>query len=215
VGVSDAQLREQIVGTVASTGTRAIAFGDGGLGFVQRTDVVTFTESLGANVTAGRTIGSSFTRGTLSATLGASGSRIPLPISAAATYGRMTTGAPLFEQFALGGGPPVVFDRVLIAQRWSMPVLPAETAVGASAFAYRVNVAVSPVVWYWWAAATALPGDPFTEWHRVAGVEWSEAVSAIVPAGTPAARGAIGVGESIDMPFRRKVRAYVSLVINP
>jgi hypothetical protein len=54
-----------------------------------------------------------------------------------------------------------------------------------------------------------------TEWHRVAGVEWSEAVSAIVPAGTPAARGAIGVGESLDMPFRRKVRAYVSLVINP
>lgn len=215
VGVSDAQLREQIVGTVASTGARAIAFGDGGLGFVQRGDAVTFSESLGSNVTTGRTIGSSFTRGTVSASLGASGPLIPFPISAAATYGRMTTGAPLFEQFALGGGPPVVLDRLLIAQRWAMPVLPAETAVGASAFAYRVNVAVSPVVWYWWAGATAPPGDPFTEWHRVVGVEWSEAVSAIVPAGTPAARGVIGVGESFDTPFRRKVRAYVSLVINP
>lgn len=215
LGASSGQLRELIPGAPASTGGRTFAFGDAGLAFVQRSDAMNLSASLGSNVTTGRTIGSSFTRGTASASIGVSGSRVLFPISVSGTYGLMTEAAPLFEQFALGGGPPVVLDRTLVSQRWSMPVLPAETAVGASALAYRVNVVASPLVWYWWSGATAPRGDPFDAWHRVVGVEWSQSVAAIVPAGTPAARAQVGLGESLDAPFKRKLRAYVSLVINP
>ena len=56
----------------------------------------------------------------------------------------------------------------------------------------------------------------FTEWHRVVGVEWSEvSVRRSCPPERRPRAAQIGIGESLDAPFRRKVRAYVSLVINP
>ncbi|MGH7617961.1 MAG: hypothetical protein ACREPM_12090, partial [Gemmatimonadaceae bacterium] len=215
IGGSAAQLRDVPPNDLPTTGSRAFGFGDAGIGLIQRGDGINVAESLGGNVTAGRTFGASYARGAIAAAVGVGGSRVILPFSASATYGRMSDNAPLFERFALGGGPSVVLDRLLLTQRWSMAVLPAETAVGTSAFAYRVNVPVAALVWYWWAGATAFGGDHLDDWHRVIGVEWSQSVPAIVPAGTPAARGQIGLGESLDAPMRHKVRAYVSIVINP
>jgi hypothetical protein len=69
--------------------------------------------------------------------------------------------------------------------------------------------------WYLWAAATAQSGASFDVWHRVIGVEWNQSVGPIPLAGTPAARAQVGIGESLDAPFRRKLRGYVSLVLNP
>ena len=215
VGGSAVQLRDALVDSSARAGGRLFAFGDAGVSLVQRGDGATLSESVGANVTSGRTFDSPFTRGSASAGIALSGSRVPVPISATATYGRTGDGTPLFERFALGGGPSVVLDRLLLSQRWSMPVLPTETTIGSSALAYRVNVASAPFVWYWWAGSTTPAGEPFRTWHRVAGVEWSQSTPAIVPAGTPAARAQVGVGESLDPPFRRRFRAYLNLVINP
>ena len=215
LGGSASQLRDDLPDTVARIGSRVLAFADAGVSLVQRGDGIRLSESVGTNVTTGSTLGSTFNRGSISGGIGLGGERAPIPFSASATYGRMSDDAPLFERFALGGGPSLVLDRVLLAQRWSMPVLPAETLVGTSALAYRVNVAFSPLVGYWWAGAVTETGDAFRDWHRVVGVEWSQSVPAIVPAGTPAARGQVGIGESLDAPFRRKIRAYVSLVINP
>jgi hypothetical protein len=96
-----------------------------------------------------------------------------------------------------------------------MPALPIATSLGPQALAYRVAVTTQPLSWYLWSASTAASGDGFKIWHRVLGVEWSQAVAAIPIAGTPSARGQIGIGESLDAPFRRKLRAYVSLVLNP
>jgi hypothetical protein len=215
IGGSAGQLRDELPDTITRTGSRAFAFADAGLTFVQRGDGASITESLGSNFTTGSTLGSTFTRGSVSGGIGVSGPLVPLPVSASVTYGRASDQTPLFERFALGGGPSLVLDRVLLAQRWTMPVLPAETIVGTSAMAYRVNVLFSPLVAYWWSGSTTDANQSFHEWHRVIGVEWSQSVPAIVPAGTPAARGQIGIGESLDSPFRRKVRAYVSLVVNP
>jgi hypothetical protein len=214
LGGSAGQLRDAVADS-ARTGGRLLAFTDAAIAFVQRGDGASLSEAVGANVTAGRTFNSAFTRGSASASIALGGSRIPIPVSAAATYGRIGSDAPLFERFALGGGPPVVLDRLLLAQRWSMPVLPTESTVGTSAFVYRVNAFSAPLTLYWWAGSTTPAGEPFREWHRVVGVEWSASTPAIVPAGTPAARAQIGVGESLDQPFRRQFRAYLSLVINP
>jgi hypothetical protein len=215
LGAIGANLRDAFPVDTARDGARVMGVADAGVSFVQRGDGVSLSESIASTFTGGRTFGASYARGSATAAVGVSGPHVWFPVSATGTYGRMTHDAPLFEQFALGGGPSLVLDRLLLTQRWSMPVLPAETAVGTSAVSYRVNAVADPVVWYWWGGSTAPVGEAFREWHNVVGLEWSQSIPALAPAGTPAARGQIGAGESLDSPFRHRFRVYASLVINP
>jgi hypothetical protein len=197
-----------------SSAARNLVFGDGAAVWVQRGDRTASTANLGGNITIGRAFDASFYRGLAGISLSTNGAG-PAPIAASATYGRTGVDAPPFEQFALGGGPSPVLDRMLLTQRVAMPALPAGIAAGSSVFTYRVSVATAPLSWYWWSGSTARAGDSFEAWHRVIGAEWSQSVAAIPFAGTPAARAQIGVGESLDAPFRRKVRLYLNLVLNP
>jgi len=214
IGASVARLRDSAAAVPSSTSARALALAEGGLALVQRGDAVTFTESLSGSVATGRSLDTRFSRGVVSATLASSGRRA-LPLSATASYGRSTTDAPAFEQFALGGGPSLVVDRLLLSQRIAMPVLPAAVSIGSSAFTYRGAYTAGPLAAYLWSGSTAPAGERFTAWHRVLGLEWVTSVPPIAAVGTPAARAQIGVGESLDAPIRKKVRAYVSLVLNP
>jgi hypothetical protein len=49
----------------------------------------------------------------------------------------------------------------------------------------------------------------------VVGLEGSQAIGEIPIAGFPAARAIYGIGESLNAPFRRRVRVYASLQLNP
>ncbi|MDB4875866.1 MAG: hypothetical protein JWM41_2312 [Gemmatimonadetes bacterium] len=197
----------------AESVARTLLFADGAAAWTQRADLSSRTETLGGNFTVGRSFGTQFYRGLATVSYADAGGLLPL--SASASYGRTNRDAPPFERFALGGGPSLVIDRALLTQRIAMPVLPAAISIGSSVFAYRANLATRPLAAYWWAGSTAVAGSRFAQWQRVVGLEWSQSVAAIPMAGTPAARAQIGVGESLDAPFRRKVRAYVSLVLNP
>lgn len=203
-----------ITGAVVSTSRRDIAFGDGALTLVQRGDQASASESVSGNLVTGRSFDSQFSRGVVSATLATSGSGV-LPISASASYGRTETGAPIFEQFSLGGMSSPLIDRAVLAQRFAMPVLPSGIQVGSSAFSYRAALDLRPVALYWYGGSTARAGQRFTTWNRVIGAEWAMTVPAIAVAGTPAARAQLGVGESLDAPFRRRVRAYLNVVLDP
>ena len=116
---------------------------------------------------------------------------------------------------SIGGGPSLVIDRILLTQRIVMPALPTGVSIGSSAFTYRAAATIAPVNFYLWGGSTAPAGERFRRWHRVVGADWSMSVPAIPSAGTPAARAVIGVGRSLDDPFRHKVRGYLSLVLNP
>jgi hypothetical protein len=155
-----------------------------------------------------------FTRGVVSATLAMSGAAV-IPIAVSATYGRTGLSAPIFEQFSLGGMASPLIDRALLAQRFAMPALPSGISINSSAFAYRAALDTRPLALYWYAGSTAPAGQRFAAWNRVIGAEWLASVPAIPNAGTPAARAQIGVGESLDAPFRKRVRAYVSVVLDP
>src|SRR5262249_25137628 len=121
---------------------RRLAFADGAIAVTQRGDLVSFTESVGGTFTGGRSFDSTFYRSIVSASLSASG-RLLLPLpTLSAVYGRTTTSAPLFEQFALGGGPSIILDRALLSQRVAMPVLPTGIRIGTSVFAYRAALVV-------------------------------------------------------------------------
>ena len=200
--------------TIATATTRRVAFADLSAAWVQRGARSTLSETLGASQTDGRSFDTRFQRTTLTAALTTSGPGA-IPMSASAVYGFTGSAAPPFEQFALGGGPSPLIDHSLLSQRITMPALPEAISVGPSVFAYRISLNLQPLAPYVWAASTALRNQSFETWHRVVGLEWSGAVPPIPVAGTPAARGQIGVGESLDPPFRHRVRAYVSVVLNP
>ncbi len=200
--------------SASANNNRALLFGNGGVGWAQRGDQWSNTETLSGEFTGGRSFDAAFSREQLGGSVGMAGHGL-FPVSAAASYGRTSINAPIFEQFALGGGPSPVIDQAIVSQRVSMPVLPAGIAVGSSVFSYRVNVSTQPLSWYFWSGSTARAGDSFTGWHRVFGVDWSQSIGAIPLAGTPAARAQVGVGESLDAPFRRKLRVYLSLILEP
>ena len=210
----DAWATRYRTGMSASSGGRRVLFGEGAAAWTQRADQSSRTETVDGVLVTGQSLEQGFLRGIATAALSNTGHGV-WPISVSATYGRANANAPPIERFALGGGPSTLLDHVLVSQRIPMPVLPAGISVGSSAMAYRVTLKSQPLSGYWWAGSTARTGDRFTAWHRVVGLEWSQAVSAIPAAGTPAARGQLGIGESLDAPFRKRLRAYVSLILNP
>ena len=199
---------------VGPSSSRTLVVGDVGVGAVQRTGLTGFSESLSGSMTIGNSFGDRFFRGAASTGFTAFGF-LPYPISASANYARTNDDAPLFEQISLGGGPPALVDRLLLTQRIVMPALPSVLTTGTSAFTYRISLNTQPLNVYFWSGSTALPGETFSDWHRVIGLEGSQAVAAIPVAGVPNARAVYGVGESLDAPFRRKVRVYLGIVINP
>jgi hypothetical protein len=194
--------------------TRSIGLTDVGLVAVQRADAAALTESLNARGTIGDEFDGAFQRIVATAGVSLSGSGV-IPISLASTYGRTNQDAPLFERMAIGGGPLALLPSDLLTQRLDMPALPSAISVNSSAFTYRASVDTRTLSFYWWGGSTAPAGSPFSVWQRVAGVEWTQSVAAIAMAGTPPARARIGVGESLDPPVRHRVRAYLSLVLDP
>ena len=191
---------------------RSLAFGTASAGWIQRGAAESLSEALSANLTAGRSFDAAFRRAVVSASVALAG-RAVIPVSAAATYGTVSSGAAPFEQLALGGNPSPLIDAALLSQRIAMPALPAGIRAGSSAFTYKATLTGQPLSLYYWGGSTAPAGERFTAWNRVIGVEWTGSIAAVPVAGTPAARGQIGVGESLDAPLRHRVRAYVSVVI--
>jgi hypothetical protein len=194
--------------------TRSLAFGDASAVFVQRRDRSSASEKIAGSFTAGQSFDHSFYRGV--ATVGFNTAGVTLyPISVAATYARTNADAPMFEQMTFGGGASPLVDRALLTQRLAMPVLPTGIQVGPAAFDYRVTVRSQPLDAYFWSGSTARIGARFAHWNRVVGLDGIQSIGAIPLAGTPSARAEYGIGYSFDEPFRKQVRAYVGLVLNP
>jgi hypothetical protein len=195
-------------------GSRTLLTSDASLAVSHRTPAITNSGILSTSLATGRTDARDFSRVLVSGGFSTTGFGL-LPISAAVAYGRTSDNAPPFEQFTLGGEPSPLLDRSLLGQRLAMPALPLGIQRGTSALTYRLGYWTRPVEWYYWGGSTSEGGTRFDAWQRVVGVEWSSSIDAIAPAGTPAARARIGVGESLDAPFRKQVRAYISLLLNP
>jgi hypothetical protein len=184
------------------------------LAALQRSGMRSVSESVTGTYVIGRSFDTRFSRVVTSAGLSAFGF-IPVPVSASVTYAATTGDAPLYERMSLGGNTPALVDRLLFTQRVTMPVLPSGIAVGSSALAYRVNVNTQPLGAYFWSGSTAPNSSRFAKWNRVIGLEGSQSFAAIPVAGVPTARIVYGAGESLDEPFRRQIRGYLSVVINP
>jgi hypothetical protein len=199
---------------VGATTTRRLAYARLGGAWSQRGARVSFAESASLSRTEGNSFDTGFQRTTAAAAIATSGAAV-VPLSASVLYGTTGGRTPVFEQFSLGGSTSPLLDRDLLGQRVAMPVLPDGISIGSLVLAYRISLNTQPLAAYVWAGSTSPQNGSFDEWHRVVGLEWSGAMPAIPVAGTPAARGQVGVGESLDVPFKHRVRGYVSIVLNP
>jgi hypothetical protein len=177
----------------------------------RRLEALRFSGSFAANAAYGWANGDPVLRSLGTASAGVS---IPglIGVIASAQRGDVNWDADPFEQFTLGGSPVPLIDEALVAQRVTMPALPTAIDVGRSFMSYRLTIPLAPVSPFLWAGSTTRVDRKFVRWHRVIGAEIAISGPAIALAGTPAARAQIGIGRSLDDPFRKKIRGYVNLV---
>ena len=172
------------------------------------------SETVAANVSGGETGTADYAR-----YLASVGGRLAVrgfPVLEAATsYGRVSTSAPAFEQFVVGGLPPNLIDASLLTQRISVPALPTGVADGDRVLTYRAATSLAGLSPYFFAASTAFAENRFREWHRVIGIELTVDQSAVPVLGLPGARLVAGVGYSLDEPLRRQTRGYLSATLRP
>jgi hypothetical protein len=195
--------------------SRSMAIGEAGIGLLQRHIGWSTSQSLAASGTLVYSRDRTFDREVVALSLGESGFLALPGVVASAQYGRTSADAALYERMAIGGSAPALFDRALLTQRIGMPALPTAVAIGTSALTYKISVNTAPLSLYWWSGSAAPANTRFAVWNRVIGAEFTTAVPAMPAVGTPAARGSIGVGESLDAPLRHRLRAYLSLILNP
>jgi hypothetical protein len=197
-----------------SSATRSFGFVDAAASRSIRNGPRVVSAAASGSVTAGSTNGASFTRGV--ATLSASQSALlPWPTVVSASYAAVNADAPAFERVSLGGSVSPLLDRNLLSQRLAMPVLPAWTASGRSAFSYNITLINRPLSLSWWAGRILGDADPRATWHRVIGLEGNQFSPVIRSTALPDVRVTYGIGESLDPPLRRKVRGYVNVVLTP
>lgn len=117
-----------------------------------------------------------------------------------------------FEQFAVGGTSPAFADDATLTQWVAMPVLPFGALRSNRIASYRLAVGSSTLSPYYWAGSA---GAGFDDWMRVVGAEGRAAVPTLPLLRLPAAEATAGVGYSLDEPWRKRLRAYLTLRYRP
>lgn len=136
-------------------------------------------------------------------------------LEAGASYGRVSTSAPSFEQFVVGGLPSNLIDASLLTQRISVPALPTGVAGGDRVLTYRAATSLAGLSPYFFAASTGFATSRLENWHRVIGLELTMDQSPIPVLGLPGARLVAGVGYALDEPVRHQARGYLSATLRP
>ena len=218
-----ADIRVGIGGSLAGLGAREqfsldlsrnLFFGELGATLRQSGAAGSASEAFTAHGTGGETGSADYAR-YLASVAGRLAMRgLPL-LEAAASYGRVSTSAPSFEQFVVGGLPSNLIDASLLTQRVSVPALPSGVAGGDHVVTYRAATSLAGLSPYIVAASAAVAVNRFAEWHRVLGLELTVDQSSVPVLGLPGARLVAGVGYSLDEPLRRQTRGYLSATLRP
>jgi hypothetical protein len=166
---------------------------------------------LRAHGAVGTTDGTDVRRGI--ASLGVVSAFGTLHLRTAATAGKVvfdsdsSTSAMSFESFSIGGLAAPLFDEQLLAQRISVPAIPAASRNGKSFAAYRAALSQNgvPVALY---AAWFKVYDPDGSWLRLVGAEGEQSFPSISFASLPNVSLHYGAAYSIDNPRRHRWTLY-------
>ena len=218
-----ADIRVGVGGSVAGLTTREslsidmsrdLVFGELAATVRQSGAAASAFEGIVAHVTGGETGAAEYARYVASATVHLAVRGYP-SLDAATSYGRVSTSAPSFEQFVVGGLPSNLVDASLLTQRVSASALPTGVAGGDRVLTYRAATSLAGLSPYFFAARTAFATNRFGGWHRVVGLELTMDQSPVPVLGLPGARLVAGVGYSLDEPVRHETRGYLSATLRP
>ena len=180
----------------------------------QSLDESNVSEAFSSNLTAGSTNGAAYRRLLASASFHGDASGF-LPIDLGATYGRVSSDGPTFEQFVVGGPTATLLDASLLTQRVAMPAIPLGIASGDRVATFRVATSLAGLSPYYWGASARTGGGRFEQWHRVVGAELTIDQTPVPVLGVPGARLAAGIAESLDSPFRHRTHGYLVVSLRP
>ena len=172
------------------------------------------SEAVAANASRGETGAAEFVR-SFASLAGHLAVRGFPALDAGTSYGRVSTSAPSFEQFIVGGLPSNLIDASLLTQRISVPALPSGVAGGDRVLTGRAATSLAGLSTYFFAASTSFATNRFGEWHRVVGLELTLDQSPVSVLGLPGARLVAGIGYSLDAPVRHQTRGYLSATLRP
>lgn len=193
--------------------SRSQAFMEHEIFFQQLTGATGLTETLRLHFSYGESDGR-YRRGLASLRIGTVG-RDAIPFALAATAGRISGAPHPFEAFSIGGAVSPVMDSSLLTQRHSMPMLPTAVATGRALFAWRVSLPLEQWTLFYESAAVAPTVATFQDWQRVVGIETRYNFGPVPVAFTPRLQARGGVGYSLSDPFRKRVRAYLEMRVEP
>lgn len=128
-------------------------------------------------------------------------------------YGAVSRDAGEYERFVAGGVRSPLVDGALLSQRVLLPAAPVGVRTGRELYSWRVSLSAGDVLEPYYEAVSTSGGfaDPF----RVVGVDASIALGDTPILSLPAVRALAGVGYTLDEPFRKKPRAYLSIEYRP
>lgn len=198
---------------LAESRFRGLGFGEGELFLQQSRAARGMTERLRFHLTHGHTRGL-YHRAIGSLELATVG-RDVIPLKVRVTAGRLVGAPHPFEQFTIGGGPSPVSDSALLSQRFSMPMYPTGIAAGNALFAWRVALPSNPWTAFYEGAGVADNLYDLSKWNRALGLETRFAYGPVPAAFLPRVDLRGGVAYTLDAPFRKKVRAFLEMRIEP
>jgi hypothetical protein len=138
-----------------------------------------------------------------------------IPLDVEATVGRVS-GNPLpYERFTLGGIRSPVGDSSLFSQRYAMPGFPTGIAVGHALVAWRVSLPGGFWTPFYESAGVAPSITDVKDWNRAVGLEARYVFGPMPTAFIPRVDLRGGAAYALSDPFRKKVRAFLEMRIEP
>ncbi|HEX8849668.1 MAG TPA: hypothetical protein VF761_09060 [Gemmatimonadaceae bacterium] len=135
-------------------------------------------------------------------------------LRAEGTLGALGGGSP-FERFAIGGGEPSFVGGATADQWIAMPALPFGMLRGSRFATLRASAGGDILAPYYWVGAASSEGARFGHWKRVVGIDGSAELPPLPLVRMPATALTLGVGYSLDEPWRKKTRGYLALRYRP
>jgi Tol biopolymer transport system component len=166
--------------------------------------------SLELHASAGRTAGGDWRRGLVRAGVGMG--RGAFGLGTEVTYGAVNGDIDAFESFVVGGAEPLVFNPLVLPQRFTLPSVPLGTLAGNRLLAVEARASLGLLQAFFLAAS---PDGDARDWYRVVGAHRSATIGPAPLARLPAVRITGGVGYPLDEPYRHRLQAYLLLGFQP
>jgi hypothetical protein len=214
------QLHSRLGGGAGTLGTRiggsqfrGLGFGEVELFLQQVEGTRGITQRLRGHVAQGHTL-ATYHRTIASLQLATAG-RDMMPIQARVTAGKLVGAPHPFERFTIGSGPAPVADSSLLSQRYSMPMFPTAIATGNAMLAWRVALPSATWTAFYEGASAAEDLAELRKWNRAVGLETRFAYGPVPVAFLPRVDLRAGAAYTLDEPFRKKVRVFLEMRVEP